>query len=181
LEDQRTLQNAALLNDIGNQQQRQTQAELDVPFRALEIRNNTLRGTPYPTTQTSTTESGGGGKGGLLSGLGGLAGGLGGLGRLGVGVSHSSTKTGVEASLCVLDKLDRLNINYWSYKDGRPFSDGKKHIGPMAEEVQELFGVGDGLTLDAFDLLGIALSALKDLSNEVRELKATVAPQIDQG
>lgn len=43
LEDQRILQNAALLNDIGNQQQQNTQADLDAPFCALEIRNNTLR------------------------------------------------------------------------------------------------------------------------------------------
>ena len=69
LEDQRILQNAALLNDIGNQQQHQEQAQLDAPFRALEIRNNTLRGTPFPQTQVTTMENRGGGKGGLLSGL----------------------------------------------------------------------------------------------------------------
>lgn len=174
LEDQRILQNAALLNGVGNQQQRQTQAELDAPFRALEIRNNTLRGTPYPQTQVSTTESGGGGKGGLLNNIGSIAGGISKFGAL---MSHSSTKTNIEASLGVLDKLERLNINYWSYREGRPFSDGKKHVGPMAEDVHDVFGVGDGLTLDAFDLLGIALSALKDLSKEVRELKHRTSPQ----
>ena len=54
LENQRILKNAALLNDIGNKQQQNTQADLDAPFRALEIRNSTLRGTQFRQTQVST-------------------------------------------------------------------------------------------------------------------------------
>jgi hypothetical protein len=50
-----------LVKSIGTQQQQLRQAELDAPFRALEIRNNTLHGTPYPTTQTSITKSKSGG------------------------------------------------------------------------------------------------------------------------
>lgn len=71
LADQRTLQNAELLGSIGLQQQQYDQAVADAPFRALDIRNATLRGTPYPTTTTQTTQSPGGGKGGLLSTIGG--------------------------------------------------------------------------------------------------------------
>jgi len=68
--DQRTLQKADLLASIGLQQQQYQQAVADAPFRALEIRNNTLSGTPFPTTTTQTTRGGGGGKGGLLSTIG---------------------------------------------------------------------------------------------------------------
>lgn len=72
LEDQRILQNAALLSEIGSQQQQNEQAELDVPFRALEVRSNTLGATPLPQTVTNTAQvsrGGGSGKGGLLNKL----------------------------------------------------------------------------------------------------------------
>jgi hypothetical protein len=42
----------------------------------------------------------------------------------------------------------------------------------MAEDVKRVFGVGDGSTLDVFDLIGIVLSAIKEIGSEVKELKS---------
>lgn len=57
LEDQRTLQNAELLAQIGGRQQQQKQAELDVPFDMLQWRANILNGTPFPTLTDSKSSS----------------------------------------------------------------------------------------------------------------------------
>lgn len=53
LEDQRTLQNADLLAQIGGQQQQQNQAQLDVPFDLAQWRANILASTPFPTLTNS--------------------------------------------------------------------------------------------------------------------------------
>lgn len=57
LEDQRILQNAELLAQIGGQQQQQKQAELDVPFDMLQWRANILKGTPFPSLTDSKSSS----------------------------------------------------------------------------------------------------------------------------
>ena len=78
-------------------------------------------------------------------------------------ISHSSTKDRIEPASGVLDKLTKLEINTWHYK-----GDDRRHIGPMAEQFYELFGVGDGVTLNAVDVMGVMLGAMKELALEVR-------------
>lgn len=57
LDDQRTLQNADLLAQIGGQQQQQNQALLDVPFDLAQWRANILSSTPFPTLTNSKSKS----------------------------------------------------------------------------------------------------------------------------
>lgn len=59
----------------------------------------------------------------------------------------------------VTKKLRDLSIYKWNYK-----GDKTRHIGPIAEEFQEAFGVGDGLTLHPVDLFGVMLSAVKGMT-----------------
>lgn len=56
----------------------------------------------------------------------------------------------------VADALEKLSIYTWRYK-----GDKVKHIGPMAEEFKAAFGVGDGVTLNIIDVLGVLLAAEK--------------------
>lgn len=73
--------------------------------------------------------------------------------------SHSSLKKDIVAVEGVLGKLQKLGIYRWTYKE-----EATPHIGPMAEEFQQAFGVGDGQSLYIFDVLGVLLGAIKELS-----------------
>lgn len=74
-------------------------------------------------------------------------------------ISHSSFKENIKPVSDVLNKLERLQINTWHYK-----GDAVKHIGPMAEQFKELFGVGDGVTINLIDVVGVLLGAMKELA-----------------
>jgi hypothetical protein len=80
----------------------------------------------------------------------------------------------------ILDQIESLPIYEWSYKT----SPGARHIGPMAEEYFETFGLaGEGRTLAATDMAGLALASVKALRAEVRELKAenaSLRSRVDQ-
>lgn len=75
--------------------------------------------------------------------------------------SHSSLKDNIipvnESN--ILDKLNELSIFTWNYK-----YDDIKHIGPMAEDLQRIFGVGDGKTIALVDIMGIMLMTAKALA-----------------
>lgn len=74
-------------------------------------------------------------------------------------ISHSSFKENIEPATSVLAKLAQLKINTWHYK-----GDAVKHIGPMAEQFREVFNVGDGVTINLADMLGVLLGAVKELA-----------------
>lgn len=78
-------------------------------------------------------------------------------------ISHSSTKEKIRTASPVLDKLAQLDINTWHYKN-----DPIRHIGPMAETFHDVFGVGDGMTINLVDVMGVLLAAMKELAIEVR-------------
>lgn len=129
--------------------------------------------------------SGGGGGGGLGS-LGGLFGG-GAESAAGAGVGQSVVggeivgagaaaaassrlfKTDNRDLESILQAVHDLPVERWRYKGS---SDDKGHIGPYAEDFQEAFDVGDGVTIQLQDALGVALGAIKELTIEVWELKA---------
>jgi len=81
--------------------------------------------------------------------------------------SSRTAKTDFSAidSESMLDKVDQLEISAWRYKDDNP---AQRHIGPVAEEFQEVFGIGDGKTISMVDTAGIAFAAIKGLRQEVR-------------
>lgn len=63
----------------------------------------------------------------------------------------------------VLNKLASLEISQWRYKSE---SNETRHIGPVAEEFYEVFGLSDGRTLNMIDTNGITFAAIKALKNE---------------
>lgn len=64
----------------------------------------------------------------------------------------------------IAEKVVRLPIHRWSYMPGvqAPGCEpDKMHIGPMAEDFHEAFGLGDDKTIHVIDAFGICLAALK--------------------
>ncbi len=95
--------------------------------------------------------------------------------------SASAAKTAVEpvSPESVLEKVTQLPISTWEFTEG----ESGRHLGPMAEEFSEQFGLGtsaesiasvdaDGVALAAIQALASALSASED---EIAELKSRIA------
>ena len=70
----------------------------------------------------------------------------------------------------VLNKFDDLTVERWRYID--QFADRFEHIGCYAEDFKDLFGVGDGRSINMIDALGVCMAAIKALSAEVKELRS---------
>lgn len=77
--------------------------------------------------------------------------------------SSRLAKTGFAAvdSRSVLDKVVALPIAEWTFKDEL---NGKRHIGPMAEEFAEAFDLGGtGTNISLIDASGVTLAAIQGL------------------
>jgi hypothetical protein len=60
----------------------------------------------------------------------------------------------------VLAALRELQISSWQYK-----GEDTVHIGPMAQDMKRLFGVGDGKTIALIDVMGILMAAAKEMAD----------------
>lgn len=69
----------------------------------------------------------------------------------------------------VLELLDQLEILSWRYKEDAVTD---RHIGPVAEDFQEIFKLGNGSHISAVDSNGIAFAAIKGLREEAQEQSA---------
>ena len=84
----------------------------------------------------------------------------------------------------ILTKLSALNILKWDYKQ----SDEGTHLGPVAEEFYEAFGLGNNKkSISTVDADGVALAAIKalheenvQLRKEMEDLKRIVSMLIDK-
>lgn len=90
-------------------------------------------------------------------------------------VSDKTAKENFEAvdAAGVLEKVARLPITTWNYRE-RP--EHERHIGPMAQDFHELFGVGiNDTTLSGVDRSGVALAAIQGLHAEVKAKDEKIA------
>jgi hypothetical protein len=68
----------------------------------------------------------------------------------------------------VLARLSRLPITEWSYR-AEP---GVRHVGPMAQDFKESFGLGgDDRLIHGVDASGVALAAIQALERRVSFLE----------
>ncbi len=68
----------------------------------------------------------------------------------------------------MLDKLAKLDISEWNY-----ITEGEnvRHIGPMAQDFYELFGLGkDDKSISTIDASGVALAAIQELNKKTKEI-----------
>jgi len=72
----------------------------------------------------------------------------------------------------VLDVVvDRLPVERWKYRDD---PHAVEHIGPMAQDFRQAFGVGDGRTIDVISAFGVAIAAVQGLTAQVRRLASRI-------
>jgi hypothetical protein len=63
----------------------------------------------------------------------------------------------------ILAKIMQLPVSQWRYKQEGPDA---RHIGPVAEDFQAVFGLGDGKHISTVDADGVALAAIKAIKAE---------------
>jgi hypothetical protein len=74
-------------------------------------------------------------------------------------------------SKLVLDKINALDITRWKYTG----TENEYHIGPMADDFYKSFQVGDVDGIAPMDKAGVALLGIQALSNEVENMKTSIA------
>jgi hypothetical protein len=86
---------------------------------------------------------------------------LGMLGSAAIGLSDASQKEDiVPFQGSVLRALRELQISTWRYR-----GENTVHLGPMAQDMKRLFGVGDGKTIHVVDVMGILMAAAKEIAD----------------
>lgn len=66
----------------------------------------------------------------------------------------------------VSEKVAGMEVPTWNYK-----GDDTKHMGPMAEDFREKFGIGDGVTLNPVDMFGVMMKSNQELAQRVKRLE----------
>lgn len=88
-------------------------------------------------------------------------------------VSSREVKQSIEpvSEADILQRLAELPVSTWQYRSD---DSNRTHIGPMAEDFAEIFGLGDGTHISLSDASGIALAAIQALQKEVMEKQARI-------
>lgn len=94
-------------------------------------------------------------------------------------LSDSNAKTDMTAvdHRAVLEKVAELPVSAWRYKN----NPSQPHIGPMAQDFHETFGLGvDDRLISTLDADGVTLAALKGLIEVLQERKDRSAAQAER-
>ena len=99
------------------------------------------------------------------------------VGGVWTNASSRSLKTAFEAidPLAVLAKVADLPVQGWRYKVEDAST---RHIGPVAEDFQRLFGLGDGESIGTVDANGVALAAIQGLVQKIDQALASKDAEI---
>jgi len=96
-----------------------------------------------------------------------------GIGMLaGAFMSTKDSKKNIRKPMSVLETIKGMPVKEWEYKEG--MGDGKKHIGPIAEDFAKSTGLGDGKSISVIDALGVNLGAAQELAGKVEKLEAKI-------
>ena len=60
-----------------------------------------------------------------------------------------------------LEAVRRLPVSRWKYR-----GDTTEHVGPMAQDFKEAFGLGDGKTISVIDAIGVLFAAVRELADK---------------
>lgn len=101
--------------------------------------------------------------------LGSLFGGLGALAGAFI-PSSKDYKEGKKPAKGSLDKIRKMPVEEWSYKEGVADGGAARHVGPYAEDFKAATGKGDGKSIPVQDLMGLTLGAIKELDQKVSRL-----------
>mgnify|MGYP000339030534 CR=1 FL=1 len=71
-----------------------------------------------------------------------------------------------------LELIQKLPLYTWNYTSNE---EDNKHIGPMAQDFYELFGLGrDNEHISSLDVNGVSLAAIQALYNRIKELESEI-------
>ena len=89
--------------------------------------------------------------------------------------SDRNTKTNFSSvsGSSVLDKIAKLPISRWNYKDDAV---NVQHIGPMAQDFEAAFGLngGDNKSINTVDAQGVTLAAIQGLNAKLEQKDAEI-------
>jgi trimeric autotransporter adhesin len=72
----------------------------------------------------------------------------------------------------ILRRLSEMPVSEWSYRE----DDGTRHMGPMAQDFRDAFGLGkDETHIAAVDADGVAFAAIRELYRELKEKENEIA------
>lgn len=66
----------------------------------------------------------------------------------------AKTNTSGVSTKNIISRFKKLRISTWEYKDDPKAT---RHVGPMAQDMQRIFGVGDGKTIALVDVMGLLM------------------------
>lgn len=182
-ERQQAFGDAALMEQIGNTQQAQTQREYDdallrwqdqqgESLRDLGLQASVLGGMPI-LSQTTTGSATGTQTPSVASQIGSAVGTIGSLMSM---FSDKNMKSGVKpvSEDKILRGIEKTPVSSWQYDPakGGPADGGRRHTGPMAQDVAKNLGLGDGRTIPVVDAIGTQFAATKALAKKVKKLEA---------
>lgn len=84
------------------------------------------------------------------------------------GTSSKTVKKSIKPvnEIEILDRISRLQVSTWQYKS----ENGITHLGPMAEDFSDLFGLGsDNKHIAASDMAGVAIASVKSLNKQLQD------------
>lgn len=81
-------------------------------------------------------------------------------------MSDRNMKDDIEPAGPMLPLVEEVPVSTWRYK-----GDDQRHVGPMAQDIQETLGLSDGHVLSGQDLIGVLWKAIQELSARVKELE----------
>ncbi len=154
---------AALQSNLGNNTANLYGNLADINANSALASGNALSQAMIAANQQYKTVGGGGGGGGM-EGIGSV---LGGIGSIASAFSSKTLKTKISTPLTseILDKVNKLDLDKWKYK-----GIDREHIGPYAEQFSELFGTGDGTSINLIDAVGVLIGAVKELDKKLTKL-----------
>jgi hypothetical protein len=83
--------------------------------------------------------------------------------------TFKTTDGGIDTT-ALLAAVAALPVETWRYK-AETGLETRPHIGPYAEDFQAAFGVGDGVTINPIDAIGVCLAAIQALTQKVESLE----------
>ena len=73
--------------------------------------------------------------------------------------------------IAILEKLSELPMSTWRYKIE---TEDERHLGPIAEDFQQAFGLSDGKHISTVDASGVTLTAIKGLNKVLQKRSAEI-------
>lgn len=138
----------------------------DAQANALLTSANARSQALVAANQQFSTVGGGGGSG---AGIGQA---IGAIGSIASAFSAKQLKEGFKKinTADILKQVNQLDIEKWKYKEL-----ATEHLGCYAGQFKEVFGVGDGNTINLIDCVGILMASVQELTKKLDDITKEIS------